>query len=171
MKCKICKTKFVPKYFLQKTCFNPSCIKSYNHIIQVKKWNEKKKKIKESLKTKKDHIKELQVLVNRYVRLRDKNKPCISCGKPLKAKYDAGHYRSTQAAPNLRFNTLNIFAQCVCCNRELSGNLIEYRKGLINRIGVELVEKIENNNNPKRYTIDELERLKIIFKKKVKKYL
>ena len=55
--------------------------------------------------------------VNKYIRLRDVGKECISCGTPLVAEqlgggFDVGHYRSRGAAPHLRFYTLNIHGQC-----------------------------------------------------------
>jgi hypothetical protein len=68
-----------------------------------------------------DHVKELQVIVNKYVRLRDKDKGCISCGTPLLGKYDAGHYYSAGGNPELRFNTDNIHGQCVYCNQHRHG--------------------------------------------------
>jgi hypothetical protein len=91
----VCKDKFEAKYFLQKTCFDPSCILEYKNKVKAKEWKAEKKVLKEKLKTYSDHVKELQVIVNKYVRLRDKDKGCISCGTPLTGKYDAGHYTWT----------------------------------------------------------------------------
>jgi hypothetical protein len=79
---------------------------------------------------------------------------------------DCSHYRSTGAAPHLRFNLHNAAAGCVKCNRHLSGNVVELRKGLIARIGSEKVEAIENNNKIRRFDIEYLKRIKEIFTKK-----
>lgn len=133
------------------------------------------RKRKEALKTAGDYIKEAQAAVNKYVRLRDYGRPCICCGatmywhKPGGA-VDAGHYRSRGAAGHLRFNVLNIHAQSVKCNRFLSGNAVDYRINLIQKIGIEMVEKLESNNEPRKFTIDYLKRIKQIFNKRARWY-
>ncbi|PLK76305.1 protein NinG, partial [Klebsiella pneumoniae] len=43
------------------------------------------------------------------------------------------------------------------CNVQMSGNQQQYRIGLVEKIGTERVEALENNNTPHRYTIEELE--------------
>jgi hypothetical protein len=127
---------------------------------------------KECLKTVGTYIKEAQASVNRYIRLRDHNMPCISCGHAPSQKFggtmDSGHYRSRGAAGHLRFNTFNIHGQCVKCNRYNSGNAVDYRLGLIERIGVDRVERLENDNVPRRFTIEYCKRLKKIFNKKAR---
>jgi len=122
----------------------------------------------DSLKTASDYIKEAQVAFNSYIRVRDKHKQCISCGclpgdMVRGGTFDAGHYRSRGSASHLRYHLLNCHSQCVKCNRYLSGNVVEYRKGLIARIGAERVEQIEMGNNPRKFTIDYLKRVKKIF--------
>ena len=169
MRCKVCKDKFEPKYFLQKTCFEPDCIIKYKNQVKSKEWKKEKKRIKERLKTHSDHVQELQKVFNKFIRLRDVNQLCISCNKPLPVKYDAGHYRSCGSSPEHRFNEKNCHAQCVYCNQHLHGNLIEYRKGLIKRIGVEEVELLENYIIPLKYSIPELIEMKVIYKEKIKK--
>ena len=53
--------------------------------------------MRKDLKTHKDYIQILQKLFfNTFIRLRDKHQPCISCGKPLEGKYDAGHFSQLQ---------------------------------------------------------------------------
>ncbi|WP_139535318.1 recombination protein NinG, partial [Escherichia coli] len=83
--------------------------------------------------------------------------PCISCGTFETVQWEAGHFRSRGAASHLRYNEDNIHKQCHRCNDELSSNAIPYRAALIEKIGVERVEALENNNTPHRYTIEELE--------------
>lgn len=168
MRCKICKEKFNPKFFLQKTCLNAKCILEYSKQDKAKNWKVEKKFRKESLKTLSDYKKELQVLVNRFIRLRDKDKPCISCLQPLKLKFDAGHYRSQGGNPELRFNELNIHAQCVYCNQHLHGNLINYRINLIKRIGLEKVEWLEGKHEVNKQSKEEIKELKILYKQKIK---
>ena len=128
---------------------------------------------KEKLKTKGQWTKEAQIAVNAYVRHRDKDKKCISCDRSLLSEslgggYDAGHYRSRGSAPHLRFRLDNIFGQCKKCNRYLSGNVDKMRVGIVWRYGQEFLDRIENDNKPKNYSIDDLKRIKRIFTKKLR---
>jgi hypothetical protein len=96
-----------------------------------------------------------QTAFNAYIRARDMGKPCISCGKPLTTEpntYDCGHYRSVGSAPHMRFAEDNAHGQCKHCNRHLAGNHVEYRKGLIERIGLRAVELIEADQTVRKYT-------------------
>ena len=83
---------------------------------------------------------------------------------------EAGHYRSRGSASHLRFNLFNIHLQCARCNRYLSGNVVEYRKELIKRIGLNRVEILENDNKPRKFDIEYLKRVKHIFTKRAKFY-
>lgn len=125
------------------------------------------KKRKQALKSKSEWLKEAQAAFNRWVRLRDKGLPCISCGNTrgdndllTGSRIDAGHYRSVGSCPELRFEPLNCNAQCVKCNRNLSGNAVDYRIGLIKKIGQEGVDYLEGPHEPKKYTIDQIKDIK-----------
>ena len=176
-KCKECKTKFEPKYFNQKYCMEEDeCIKAFTDGVRKKaeekkkkEWRKEKKEIKDSLKTASDYRKELQVIFNSFIRLRDVNKPCISCNRPLVNKYDAGHYFPSGSVPNLRYDEDNVHAQCVHCNRDKHGNLIEYGINLPDRIGIERLEQLkERRNEPLHLGIEEIKDLKLFYKQKIK---
>jgi len=119
------------------------------------------RKRKEALKRIPDYIKEAQIAFNAYIRARDGDKPCICCGLPL-AKFavgggfDCGHYRSVGSASHLRFNEDNAHGQRKVCNRYGAGRAVDYRIGLIQRIGLERVEALENDNQPHKWTREEL---------------
>lgn len=122
---------------------------------------------KEKLKSRADHLREAQAAVNEYVRLRDAHLPCISCdstpndiGLITGSRWDAGHYRSVGACPELRFEPSNIHRQCVKCNRNLSGNTVEYRIRLVLRIGAEKVAWLEGLHAPCKYTVEEIKAIK-----------
>jgi len=177
MRCKYCKSIFEVKHFNRKFCYEKECIEKgvKDALIKASKikkqeWIVKKKIKKESLKTKQEHVKELQSIFNKFIRLRDKHENCISCGKKLGNKYDAGHYRSAGGNPELRFEENNVHAQCVYCNQHLHGNLINYRLGLIERYGLALVDWLEIYHEPKNYTIEEIKKMKIYYKEEIKKY-
>ena len=143
MRCKQCKQKFEPKWFNQKYCMvNDECIKHFAEQTKLKAWNERKKKAKEELLNKGDYIKILQQLVNKHVRQRDGNF-CISCNKAVNGKIDAGHMYSVGNYPSVRFDERNINSQCIKCNQYNGGSIIEYRKYLINKIGLEEFEDLD----------------------------
>nr|WP_315448026.1 recombination protein NinG [uncultured Pseudomonas sp.] len=130
---------------------------------------------KEKLKSKADHLREAQTAVNEYVRLRDAHLPCISCDSMPNdndlmtgSRWDAGHYRSVGACPELRFEPLNIHRQCVKCNRNLSGNAVEYRIRLVQRIGAETVAWLEGPHEPRKYTVEEIKTIKADYRAKTR---
>lgn len=45
---------------------------------------------------------------------------------------------------------------------------MDYRRGLIARIGLEAVESLEADQEPRKHTIDELRALKALYKQKLK---
>lgn len=126
---------------------------------------------KKALMTRADHAVPAQQAVNRYVNLRDRDKPCVSCGKPAAAGgvRNASHFKSVGSNSALRFHLWNIHTSCYRCNVELSGNLGEYYPRLIERIGAGKVEFLQNAKRERRYEIDELQRIARIFNKKAKR--
>lgn len=139
-------------------------------LAKVKQERAEHRDAKLRLKTRSQWMREAQQAFNRYVRARDLGLPCASCGAQPRQKrggtMDCSHYRSVGSAAHLRFNLHNAAAACVRCNRELSGNVVELRKGLIERIGVAKVEAVELNNEIRRFDVNYLKRVKNIFKKK-----
>ena len=157
-RCKNCKRKFTPQSFLQKFCMDISCMPAFMSWVRSerqkkinKEWREEKKVLREKLKSQADYVKDLQTIFNQYIRLRDKDLPCVSCGVFNCEEFHAGHYLPTTFQV-LRFNEFNVWKQCSRCNTHLRGNTVPYRIELINRIGLAEVEKLEN----KRHEISKL---------------
>ena len=128
---------------------------------------------KEAIKTIPDLIKEAQHAFNAYIRARDAAQPCICCGHPLGdgdvgGAYDAGHYRSTGSASHLRFDPDNCHAQRKQCNRYGAGRAVDYRIGLIARIGSDRVAALETSNSPHKWTREELIAIRDHYKKLLK---
>jgi hypothetical protein len=118
-------------------------------------------------------IKAAQKEFNAYVRARDKDQPCICCGLPLGAGevgggYDCGHYRSVGSAPHLRFDERNAHAQRKQCNRWGAGRAVDYRRGLIARIGLQAVEALEADNSIHKWDRDELRQIAATYRQKRK---
>lgn len=104
-------------------------------------------------------LQKAQTTFNKWIRNRDKDLGCISCGAEVT---EAGHYFSQGHYSSLRFNNINTNGQCTRCNRFLHGNLINYRKGLIKRYGHAKVERLELNadlRKVKKWSRPELEQV------------
>ena len=117
---------------------------------------------------------EAQVIFNKFIRARDANLSCICCDKWNKSnaltggEWDAGHYRSRGSADHLRFNEMNVHKQLKNCNRYASGNAVEYRLGLIKRIGLPFVEALEADQTIIKWTREILNEIKIKYREKIK---
>lgn len=165
---KECKKKFMPVLNGQVVC-SPLCGVAYARTVSVKNWKKEKKVRKDKLKTRKDHLNELQVIFNRFIRLRDAKLGCISCGKELKGKFDAGHLFSVGAYPALRFHEHNNNGQCVYCNQHCHGNIGEYMIQLPKRIGVEAFEALKALRiTSLKLTLPEILEKKEYYKQKIK---
>ena len=175
-KCKNCGNLFTPYTSLQKYCTESECIRVFVEETKAKEWKKKKAKKKEELMTVQDWIKIAQQTFNKYIRLRDKDKGCISCGKQLTSKFDAGHFYNANNHWAVRFDERNVHGQCVNCNQHKHGNLLEYRVRLMFRLG----DGVEGLNQmyllemeakkTRKYSIDELKNIVILYKQKIKDY-
>jgi hypothetical protein len=177
-RCKECKTPIQPAakcdLFIEKKGFcGIECATQWGKKAALsqreKAYRKETQQRRERLKTRGDYAKEAQQAVNRYIRIRDQRRGCISCGTTTAGQYHAGHYRTTKACPDLRFYTLQIWKQCAQCNAQLSGNIIPYRQALVGLLGAAKVEWIEGPHKAKNYTVDDLKRIKRIFTKKANK--
>ncbi len=168
-RCKICRDKFEARYFLQKACLNPACLAEWSKLDREKKADDKHKARKREFKDndKSLRTKEAQKAFNAFIRARDNNLPCVSCGRHHIGQYHAGHYKSTGSSPELRFEELNNNKQCAPCNNHLSGNIGEYRPNLESRIGKERFLALRLTEI-KRYECSELKEIEVLYKKKLK---
>lgn len=123
---------------------------------------------KKALKSRSDWLKEAQTAFNAFIRERDMDLPCISCGRFHDGQYHAGHYKSVGANPELRFNEDNCHKQCAPCNNHLSGNIANYRPNLILKIGQTALDSIEGENALQKLTIEQIKDIKSEYKKKLK---
>ena len=179
-----CRAPFVPARPFQTWCSTDCALV----IARDKQEKERKaieqrdrrelKERREKLKSRTDHLREAQAAFNAWVRERDRLQPCISCdstttdaGLMTGSRWDAGHYRSTGACPELRFEPLNVHRQCVRCNRDLSGNAVEYRIRLVRRIGFEAVQWLEGPHEPRKYSVEELKAIKTEYRARTRKLM
>jgi hypothetical protein len=169
---KSCRAVFAPCRPLQSCCSVP-CAIDHAAAERVRKERSERQEGLRKLKRRADHIADTQVVFNSYIRLRDQlaGHPCISSGLPLDwsgNNVDAGHYRSRGSAPHLRFDERNVHAQSKQQNRYASGNAVDYRIGLIARIGQAAVEALEADQRPVKWTVDELLAIKAHYRDKLK---
>ena len=161
-----CREQFMPSRPMQVAC-TPKCALVLARLDREKKAAkatlEKAKQeraehreAKERIKSRGDHAKDAQTAFNAWVRERDFDKPCVSCGNYHQGQWHAGHYLTVGARPELRFEPDNCHKQCAPCNNHLSGNLILYRVTLVGRIGTERVDWLEGPHDAKHYSIDDL---------------
>lgn len=190
-KCRHCGSQFKPQKPLQVAC-------SISCALELAKAKEQRKRLdiqkrerreikarKEALKPRSNHLKEAQAAFNRFIRLRDRNEPCICCGSYgpgedwlTGGKWDAGHYLSRGAYPELRFDEDNCHKQLKSCNAGSSkyakkGRTVSqgYRLRLIEKIGLERVEWLEGPHEPKKYTVDDLKAIKAEYRAKARELM
>lgn len=175
-KCRSCGVVFQRQRSMQSVC-SPACGLALAAKQRAQKEARARKDERKSLraalekaKTRGTHLKELQAAFNAWVRARDAGLPCISCGRPAtwRGQWDAGHYRSVGSSPATRIDPLNVNKQCGPCNVHLSGNLIAYRAGLVKKIGLAEVERLEGPSEPLKLTIPEIVELKAHYRQKAR---
>ena len=169
-----CRASFVPQRLGQKVC-SPACGLATKDVNADKArkaladvGHKELRAAKERVKPKGQYMREAQAAFNAWVRERDAKLPCISCGRSHSGQYHAGHYLSVGANPELRFEPLNVHKQCAPCNNHLSGNLVNYRISLPQRIGAENVAWLEGPHEPKRYTIEDLKAITAEYRAKTR---
>ena len=191
-KCKApdCNTMYQPYSTLSRACSGKSLYKDkmmYCALVLVKIAKEKKERKefaerKKNLRTKSDWLKLAQTQFNKFIRLRDKDEPCIDCGQFgsgedhfTGGKWDAGHYLTRGGYPELRFDEDNCHKQLKTCNGG-SGKYAKknrtvqegFRIRLIAKIGIEKVEWLEGPHEIPHYSIDDLKAIRERYRLKVK---
>ena len=165
-RCACCRQGFAPAASFQRYCRAEACALAAVQEAQDKRTKaETKAKAAErkqdraklaALKSRATLVKEAQVAFNAWCRARDAKQPCVSCDATGAGQWDAGHYRSTGARPDLRFDEANVHKQCSVCNQHLSGNTVPYRQELIRRIGLAEVERLEGPASPDKLSREEI---------------
>lgn len=174
--CRVCGNGFLPFQSMQIVC-GVVCARRIP-VIQRKAAKADRVKTRariDELRPLSYWVKQAQWSFNAWIKARDASQPCISCGttKPAEAwiggdGYHAGHFLSTAAAPELRFDERNVHKQCVKCNVHLSGNIARYRISLIERIGQAEVDRLEGPHPPRQLRADDLKRIRDEYRARLK---
>lgn len=168
-----CRAWFKASNTLARAC-SPRCAIAVDRRDQQRKRRQETQKARERLKTRSDYLKEAQRAFNAWIRERDHDRPCISCGaeNPSDSRggsWDCGHYRSTGANPELRFCELNAHKQCKQCNQHLSGNVANYRISLRERIGDDALAWLEGPHEPKNYAATDLREIRDHYRREARR--
>lgn len=128
-----------------------------------------------------DLVKDAQTAFNAYIRERDKDLPCVSCGVMNPSNlgvggvWDAGHLLSRGAHPEKRFMEMNCWKQCKVCNAGSAKNPHKamtvtqaYEQELIRRIGIDGLEKVRAPIPVKKLCREELLQIKDTYRQKLK---
>jgi len=168
-KCRQCKQPFIPATSMQIVC-TPQCLFAYRKAQKEKAFKAETVVMKKALlDVDKAHwAKKAREACHAYIRERDKHLPCVSCGRHHNGQHHAGHYKPSHVNSALRYDERNIFKQCAPCNTHLSGNLGEYRKSLVVRLGTETVEWLDGNHEIKKWSLEELKAIEAHYKEKIK---
>ena len=167
-KCRVCKSEFTPTYATTQSVCSVKCAVVITEVKKSQEWAKKKKVLKDELTTVQDLMKLAQQVFNKYIRLRDQGKNCISCGQKPK-KENAGHFYSAGTHISVRFDERNVHLQCEHCNTFLSGNLLKYRENLLNKLGFEEFDLLSvEATKTRKYTREELKEVISIYKQKIK---
>jgi ferredoxin len=185
-KCRICREPYMQLNSLKVTCGKFECQVAFglkhaekSQSARAKKERKETRKAKDAMKTPRDLIPEAQIVFNRFIRLRDADEPCISCGRieveyTIGGQWDCGHFMSVGAKPELRFEEKNAYKQCKKCNggskyaRKSHTVAQEYEIRLRAKVGDELVDWLKGPHAPKHYSTDDLRAIKALYQSKCK---
>src|SRR5690606_36814293 len=91
-------------------------------------------------------ILEIKPIFQKYIRLRDKDLPCISCGS-FEGVPQGGHYKKAEIYSGVIFDERNCHKQCKKCNVFLGGNEANYRVNLVKRFSENYVSDLDDYAN------------------------
>lgn len=184
-KCTVCREWFHPARAEQYVCsYECACVhgKAANDAAKAEKQRKEKKRRLEEVRADRQRqaerrmavkplsyfIKQAQHAFNEFIRYRDRELPCISCGRHHDGQYHAGHFRTTGASPELRFDEDNCHKQCSACNNHLSGNLTAYRPALIAKIGQARFDALMGPHALPKWTRDDYIRIRDEYRAKLR---
>lgn len=128
-----------------------------------KEQRKRTKEERESMKSISRLIQEAREPFQKWIRFRDANEPCISCGTTKAEIWDGSHFFKAEIYTGLIFNEVNVNKSCERCNRFLGGNESGYRLGLVKKYGEKVVKELEEASNHLReykFSREELKQIK-----------
>ena len=183
-RCKICGEIFSPFSSLQKVC-SLACSLQMVQKDKAKKQKQERKELRDRvLKNDKRHQLALtQKAFNalrreqelRWFKDRGLEPTCISCGKPKgNDTWCCGHYKTVGSNSALRFDEKNTYLQHnFSCNQNLSGDIVNYKKGILARFpdGEAILEYLDNHEKVRNWSCDELIEMRKTFSRQLRELL
>ena len=166
-KCRYCGEKYTPKHSSLEPCPKYECRLKHLEANKTKINRANKQVAKDKIKSYSQRLGEAKKVFQKWVRMRDKGNGCISCGTKKASVWDGGHFKKAELYSGVIFHEFNTNLQCGKCNRYLGGNELNYRVGLIARIGEQAVkelEKLAEQTRTRKYSNEELEEIKRKYK-------
>jgi hypothetical protein len=164
--CDVCGKPYMRQNTLQRVCGVRCATRVATQARKARHEAEKSQRAafrqrKEAAKPRGRLLAEAQAAFNRWIRQRDGGRPCICCGAPMETDrpggaVDAGHYMGVGACPELRFDEANVHAQRKSCNRPGGTTRAAFRAGMIERVGLAEVGRLEGPHPPRKWTLDQL---------------
>ena len=173
-----CGKTFLPLKMGQRVC-SPRCAVKLMRSDKAKGKRELRER-KQALKKLSELREEAQIEFRKFIRLRDRNLPCVSCGATnppmtVGGQWDAGHFLSRGSHPELAFDEDNCHKQCKSCNggggkfkhvdRTVS---TRYEEELLRRIGPERLARLKGPHPALKHTREDLIELKDVYRAKRK---
>lgn len=105
-----------------------------------------------------DLVRKLDKVFSAYIRLRDAMPNgcfrCISCGQIKRFEQgDCGHYHS-RVHMSTRWEPDNCHMECRSCNRVSADHLIGYRRGLVEKVGLDRMARLEMMARSEKHWMD-----------------
>ena len=175
-RCRACKS-YKPSDDMQ--CINNAyycdhaCVIAYTQKPKVKKAAKSKVNAEKKRAFYDDDIKTRKAAAKKachdYIKARDIGLPCICCGESMTGQIHAGHYLESGNNPKIRYDEDNINSQRAYCNTYKGGNSDDYRGRLIEKIGLERVERLEDmKGGTIKRSADNYKQIEVYFKNKLK---
>jgi predicted nucleic acid-binding Zn ribbon protein len=134
--------------------------------------NERFKIMKENSLSYAQKVNKVKKIFQAWIRKRDFGLNCICCNKPIPDnEHNASHYKKAELYSGVIFDEINVNDGCVSCNKWKDGNLDNYRTGLVNKYGEQIVKNLEqraNETRQKRWLDEDLKEIETKYKKLLK---
>ncbi|HBM9480540.1 TPA: recombination protein NinG [Klebsiella oxytoca] len=120
-----------------------------------------------------------QQAFNAFIRARDADLPCISCGETNPpdlhgGQWDCGHFKTVGANPELRFEERNAHKQCKSCNAGAGKYTAkeatvaqQYEAGLVVRYGQDYVDWLNGPHEMTNYRREDFIRIRDEYRAKL----
>lgn len=171
--CVVCERVFVPERMGQVVCRGSCGIKKARAEREAAKKAEREsvKRRKEALKRISELEADCRKIVQEIARIRDRHDGCISChvGPNYGGQWHGSHYRSHGGCSSLQFHLWNIHKSCAQCNKFKAGNIAEYRPRLVEKIGADRVEWLDNQPKSQKFSREYLSRFKAVMGKRLRR--